>query len=66
MDEASERYNSTHFSIIAGGALLAWTDPSKAVLGGSLSKSYASYSRSPSITDIGVYEVSSSFERTYY
>ena len=66
MDEASERYNSTHFSIIAGGALLAWTDPSKAVLGGSLSKSYASYSRSPSITDIGVYEVSSYFERTYY
>lgn len=66
MDEASERYNSTYFSIIAGGALLAWTDPSKAVLGGSLSKSYASYSRSPSITDIGVYEVSSYFEKTYY
>jgi len=66
MDEASKRYDSDQFSIIVGGALLVWTDPSRAITGGSIVKSYATYSRAPYVVDIESAGVSYYYEATYY
>jgi hypothetical protein len=66
MEEVSQRYSSDQFSIIVGGAILAWTDPSRAVSGGSITRSHATYSRSPSIVDLEVLETSNYFEKTLY
>lgn len=61
MDEASKIAGSPHFSIIAGGSLLVWRDPGKAVTGGSLVRSEASYSR-----DVKIYESPSKDLTTYW
>lgn len=52
MREASARASSPYFSVIVGGAVLAWRDPSIEVLGGSIVSSEAVYSREPLIVDI--------------
>ncbi|MEM3662764.1 MAG: peptide-N4-asparagine amidase [Sulfolobales archaeon] len=56
--EASYRASSPYFSVIIGGALLVWRDPSVRIFGGSLISSEAWYNTSRSIIDVG--------DRSYY
>ncbi|MEM0439425.1 MAG: peptide-N4-asparagine amidase [Sulfolobales archaeon] len=66
MDEASKRAGSKLFVVMVGGALLVWTDPSRAVSGGSIVKREASYSRTPYIVDMESLGVSYYVENTRY
>jgi len=66
MDLASQRAGSKQFSIIVGGALLAWLDPSRAVVEGVITNSSAQYSGGPWITDIDIRGSSFYTERTLY
>ncbi|MEM2302178.1 MAG: peptide-N4-asparagine amidase, partial [Sulfolobales archaeon] len=66
MDEASKRAESKLFVVMVGGALLVWTDPSRAVSGGSIVKGEASYDRTPYIVDIESLGISYYVENTRY